>query len=537
MRTHLPIGARIPCTVLCLLSLALLIAVFVGGSGRALASSARDGPPGSLPALLGEGSHNASGRTISAATTDGQSDNATLGSLTLTSEDGPIPLSPAFDPDITFYSTTVEAETVLVDATTAKDTASIVSYTAGDKTEVPESEEGKLATRLQLLEGAVTDFSLTVKAEDGATLETYHVLFSRPARQSLPEITLQASRRVYVVGWGGLSFTLTRTGDLSDGITANVNFAQTENWLLETSHAAVIPPGSATAGIAFAPTAFSTDITENRSLNVFVASVTGYDTSRARARVLVGLIEGPAITVSFEDAKFTVEEDAGDFSAMLVAQAAPGLPYLEEFAVAVSSVSLEAAAPLDYAALSQELRLLPADFQDEDGSLVARAEVVMTIVDDTLSEGEERFGLELARHPSTPAKIGLLDPDGAQCNDICDNHYLVTIIDNDIALDIRLSAGSDRIHESGPTDSTITVSTDNGEAFPSGQTITVNFGGPAVYGDDYTVSPEDADDGADGHQVVVESRTASTALTVTAVDDTDEESCEWLEALETISKQ
>ena len=97
-----------------------------------------------------------------------------------------------------------------------------------------------------------------------------------------------------------------------------------------------------------------------------------------------------------------------------------------------------------------------------------------------------------------------------------------------MALGIRLSVSSDRIHESGPTASAITVSTDNGEAFPSGQTITFNFGGPAVYGDDYTVSPDDADDGADGHQVVVKSRAASTDLTVTAVDDTDAESCEWI---------
>ena len=518
---------------LSLLLSGLLAVLFLFGTERALASGPRDGPsPGSaapLAALQGDGNHSASGRTISAATTDGPSGNATLVSLTLTSEGGPILLSPPFDPNITFYYTTVEAEAVLVDATTAKDTASIVSYTVGDKTEVPESEEGKLATRLQLLEGAVTDFSLTVKAEDGATLETYHVLFSRPARQSLPEITILASRGVYVVGWGGLSFTLTRTGDLSDGLTANVNFAQTENWLLETSHAAVFAPGSATAGIAFAPTAFSMDITENGFLNASVASVTGYDTSSARARVLVGSIQGPAITVSFEDAEFTVQEDAGDFSAMLVAQAAPGLPYVEEFAVTVSTESLEAAPPLDYAALSQQLVFLPADFQDEDGSLVARSEVMLTIVDDTLSEGEERFGLELARAPSTPPKIGLLDPDGAQCDIICDNHYLVTIIDNDIALGIRLSVSSDRIHESGPTASTITVSTDNGEAFPSSQTITVNFGGPAVYGDDYTVSPDDADDGADGHQVVVTSGAASTALTVTAVDDTDVESCEWLE--------
>ena len=39
-------------------------------------------------------------------------------------------------------------------------------------------------------------------------MQTYHVLFARPSTQSLPEITIEASRSEYVAGIGPLSFTV-----------------------------------------------------------------------------------------------------------------------------------------------------------------------------------------------------------------------------------------------------------------------------------------------------------------------------------------
>ena len=120
------------------------------------------------------------------------------------------------------------------------------------------------------------------------------------------------------------------------------------------------------------------------------------------------------------------------------------------------------------------------------------------------------------------------------CPGVC-GHHLVTIHDNDEAPGLRMSVNPDRIHESGATASTIAIVTNNGSSFSSDRTITVTFAGPAVYGDDYTVSPVDAKD-APGHKVILQAETASTTLTVTAVDDADADPCEWFSVSATVEE-
>ena len=433
---------------------------------------------------------------------------------------------------------------MLIEAVTAKDTASIVSYTVDDKSGelVPASD--KLSARPLVVEGAVTHLSLTVKAEDGATFETYHVLFARPSRQSLPEITIEASRSEYVAGIGFLTFTVTRTGDTSSDLDLTVNFAQDQVWLSRTSRDIIIPAGQSETQFMLIPSDFSSTVEQSGDLAATVAPVTGYDTSGAMARVRVISQEGPAVTVFFEESEFQVEEGAEELAAILVARAAPGVPHLEEIHVSVLTVSMEASSGLtdgmptgDYLALSEQFTFAPADFAEEDGSLVGRVAVIVTILDDDVYEGDEQFGLRLQGSPGNTEEVGLVGPDGGACVYLCDDH-LVTIKDNDDEPGLRLSVSSDRINESGATTSTIDIATNNGNSFPSDQTITVNFGGTAVYGDDYTVSPVDADtaDGAAGHQVVLNAGTAMTTLAVTAVDDGADDSCEWIGVSATVGE-
>ncbi len=529
MERHLTSGLRGTVTIIFLLSLALAATLALGGTGKVLAGSTRDGPPGSpsalLPALVDTGAH-----------------DATLSRLSLTGDESPIPLSPEFNPETTFYTTTAEADRVLVEAETAKDTATIAAFAVDDKTVVPEMDEDKLTTRIQILEGAVTDFSMTVKAGDGATFETYHVLFARSSTQNLPEITIQASRSEYVAGIGLLKFTVTRTGDTSSDLDLTVNFAQDRDWLSTTSRDITIPAGQSEAQFWFIPAAFSSEVTQSGDLTATVAPVTGYDTSGAMARVRVISQEGPAVTVFFEESEFQVEEGAGELAAILVARAAPGVPHSGEIHVAVSTISMGASSRLtdgmptgDYLALSEEITFAPADFAEEDGSLVGRVAVIVTILDDDVYEGDEQFGLRLQGLPGNTEEVGLVGPDGGACVYLCDDH-LVTIKDNDEEPGLRLLVSSDRINESGATTSTIDISTNNGNSFPSDQTITVNFGGPAVYGDDYTVIPADTDDGIAGHQVVLKAGTVMTTLAVTAVDDGADDSCEWIGVSATVGE-
>ncbi len=529
-----PLNGRTPMVITGLLACVLIVTLMLTGTGRALASDARAGPPGPP---------SASGEVLTALVDTGAHD-ATLSRLSLTADGSPISLSPEFDPETTFYSTTAEAESVLVEASASKDTASIVSFVVDDKLVLPDVEYDKLATRFLAVEGAITNFSLTVKAEGGATFETYHVPFARLARQSLPEITIEASHIEYVAGIGTLRFTVARNGDTSSDLDLTVNFAQDQDWLSTTSRDITIPAGQSGAQFWLIPSAFSSEVTQSGDLTATVAPVTGYDTSGAMARVRVISQEGPAVTVFFEESEFQVEEGAGELAAILVARAAPGVSHLEEIHAAVLTVSMEASSRLtdgmptgDYLALSEEITFAPADFAEEDGSLVGRVAVTVTIFDDDVYEGDEQFGLRLQGLPGNTEEVSLVGPDGGGCVYLCDDH-LVTIKDNDDEPGLRLSVSSDRINESGATTSTIDIATNNGNSFPTDQTIAVNFGGTAVYGDDYTVSHVDADtaDGAAGHQVVLKAGTAMTTLTVTAVDDEEDDSCEWIGVSATVGE-
>ena len=112
-----------------------------------------------------------------------------------------------------------------------------------------------------------------------------------------------------------------------------------------------------------------------------------------------------------------------------------------------------------------------------------------------------------------------------------------TIRDNHEEPRLALSVSSDVIAESGATTSTVTVVNTKKIAKPRNQTVTVTFGGPAVYGDDYTVSPADADDNAPGHQMTLRADTPHVSLTITAVDDSVAELCEWIDVSATFGKE
>ncbi len=496
--------------LVCLLVSGLIAVLFLAGTERLLASGPRDGP----------------------------SSDATLSSLVLTSEGGPISLDPEFDPDTRFYSIGVETESVLVEASTTKDTASIVSYTIGGKKEVPDTERDKLSTDLQVLEGAITDFSLTIKAEDGETFKTYHVLFARPSRQSLPEITLEASPSEYVAGLGLLSFTVARTGDTSAALDLTINMTQEQEWLTDTAYEITIPSGVSEYSDFFLPAArFSSNVTQSGTLTATVAAVNGYDTSSASAQVRVISQEGPAVVVTLEHSSYEVDEGEGTLEVVVLANAHSSVPRVGAFPVTVSSQGDQATSRSDddagdYVSVSALLPFVPSDFQQENGSLVGRKTFSITILDDHLYEGDEQFHISLSRAPGTSSEVVLLDPHGGSCIEECPNPYPVTILDNEEAL--RLTVAGDRVSEDGTLTSSIEIGTVSGAITAADHSVTFNFAGPAVYGDDFAIIPGDSNDSADGHQVTLPSGSRAVHLTVRLFDDEEDEACEWIEVTATI---
>ena len=117
--------------------------------------------------------------------------------------------------------------------------------------------------------------------------------------------------------------------------------------------------------------------------------------------------------------------------------------------------------------------------------------------------------------------------------DTCGSHtcpltieYPVFITDEEDRPVLSLSADPASISEADDTTtgvaenvSTLTVAAASPKTFATGQTITLTFGGSAVYGTHYGVNPADTDANATGHQVVLPAETASVEVTVTAVDN------------------
>ena len=352
--------------------------------------------------------------------------DATLSSLTLTADGAAVGLMPAFDPETTRYTAKVRAASVVLEATPNESAARIATTVAGDAT-------ATLTVDIPLAEGTITDFSLTVRAGDGVTTRTYTVRISRPSADTVPDITIEANRSEYVAGLGNLVFTLARDGDTASSLDVTVNLVQDQLWLATTTHTATFAAGDSEALLQIVATNFSPSVTQSGELTATVAPVSGYDTSDARARVRVISQQGPAVTVTLEHPAYTFDEDAGEVSVALVAHADPSVPFVSDFIVSFSSAGREATSGPDgdYSPISIIQRFASSDFQEEDGSLVARVEVPVTILDDDVPEGDEQFDLHLSHSPGLSHEVALLDVEEERCFAACPNPYVVTIQDND----------------------------------------------------------------------------------------------------------
>ena len=373
-------------------------------------------------------------------------EDASMGGLTVTSGGDDVALTPAFDAAITRYVATIDAESVDVTAYATRLDAAIDRVTVAGATTVPDSPDNQLDTSVNLVEGAITPFSLRVLAKDGVSTGDYRIDFSRPAPDTVSDITIESSHAQYIAGFELLELTLTREGDTTDSLDVTLNLDQTQAWLSTASFTVTFPAGANTATRDITADSFSSGVTQSGLLIATLAPVDGYDTSKARAQMEVISQDGPAVTVMLEDSEYTFGEDAGQAKVVLVAKAAPGLPRVPGFLVAVVSADQSAAAgtvddPLsDYLPVSAQFSFDSPDFQDDAGSLVASKEVSVTILDDDIHEGDESFYLHVGPFAGSTPEVATLDAEGNLCDATCANPYPVTITDNDPAPAIAITA-------------------------------------------------------------------------------------------------
>ena len=336
--------------------------------------------------------------------------------------------SPTFDPDTTHYTATANSERVFFSATVTQPGAGINQTSVGDETTSLNPPGAMVTDFADLTEGAITAVSLRAIAPDGVTTKTYHLFLSRPADPSVPDITIAANTAQYTAGLGPLTYTLTREGDTADSLDVTVKFTQEQPWVSDTAHTVTFAAGDAETIIIIVASGFSSSVTHSGDLTATVAAVTGYDTSGAIVQIRVISQEGPAVTVWIEHPAYTVDEDAGTLDVTLVARAHSSVTRIGEFDVTVLSQPVTATPmndedPGDYMTLSDSLRFVPADFQQENGSLVGRKTVSLTILDDDVVEGDEYFQIHLREAQDSSQEIALLDSKGDRLDSMCSNPY------------------------------------------------------------------------------------------------------------------
>lgn len=323
----------------------------------------------------------------------------------------------------------------------------------------------------------------------------------------LPKIRVAANRDTIIGSMENLVLTLTREESLDERLRVSVLVAQDQHWLPWTSCPATFEAGAATASVTIPHGAFSSDVVASGHLTLTVRAVDGYDTDNATATVYVVSQEGPAVRVFFDQDTYRFGEDRDDATAVLIAEAAPGMPRGTTVAFSMFSESGTAIADEDFQAVSRNMTLREEDFSFQNGSWQVRRRMPVTLFDDEVREGDETCDLVLEKAQGAQADLGLKAVTPVDITD-----------DEDVPeMDLRLSA--DEIEEKGETSSVATVAITNGKIFATDQLITFALGGSATQGADYKVSPADADESASGHQVVLPAGSSSVKATFTAQDD------------------
>ena len=329
-------------------------------------------------------------------------------------------------------------------------------------------------------------------------------------------------------GLEDLVFTLTRQGATTDALEAMVTIVQDRSWLgtSDLSHTVTFVAGSATATLTLAATRFSFDPDTSGDLT---ATVSGAGIADGEATVeMVSTADAP-ITVSYDKSSYTFAEDAANVNIYVLATLDPVYPRApsRSFRVHFSTVSDTATFRQDYVSIIWASQFFHEDYEVDGNRFVARKRLqhndgaYFGVENDEVYEGPEGLVVTITRDASVPS--GLVQfayPDGTTCEShTCPPtmEYPVTITDEEDRPVLSLSAAPASIAEEDDDTTTnvaenvsvLTVAAASPKTFATEQTITLTFGGSAVYGTHYSVSPVDADANATGHQVLLPAETAS----------------------------
>ena len=210
--------------------------------------------------------------------------------------------------------------------------------------------------------------------------------------------------------------------------------------------------------------------------------------------VPAALVIGPAVTVSFEQATYTVTEGASRSVAVRLSSAHQG----------VRSVTIPVVLRTTGSASADDLTL------DESVTFEAGEHskpLALNATDDDLVEGAETATIE----------FGTL-PDGVTAPSTSTDTLTLTLTDADQA-EIDFTTGAAQVSEGGETQLSFTIT--NGVTFEVDQAINLTVGGTATAGDDFTLVDAANQTLSAPYAVTFPVGATSAEATIRAVDDSD----------------
>ena len=453
------------------------------------------------------------------------STDATLSGLTVTGGGSDLVTFVSGTTDYTAMVTN-DVET-LTFAPTNNDAGASVAYLDSDGNTLDDADTAA-GHQVPLSVGA-NAITVRVTAENG-TIQDYTVTVTRA--EALQTVTIAADHESFTAVLDQVTFTLTRTGDLAQGLNVSVALTQDKD-LIGSAHLAqtvTFRAGEATAPLSIYAYFFAGNtVTGETVLTATVQDGSGYvpgspNTASTRIRVA-----DPAVTASFEQAAYTFDEAAGDATLAVILRTATGVPvpHADIFFSINSDTITGGASPggVDFENPAGSIQFVPSDFTADGMTFTARKEVTLAIVDDALDEPDEALTVILEPLPSTQAVVALSEPDGTACpmDTRCD--ATVTITDNDESAVATLSA----LAVSGGGAELLTFASDNTTytAMVANDVETLTFsatksdaGASVAYLDSDGNTLDDADTTEDGFQVALAVGANAITVRVTAENGT-----------------
>ena len=325
--------------------------------------------------------------------------------------------------------------------------------------------------------GRVRVRSLAARAAAGFLVALAALLALPMQAQAQTTVTISADKTSAVFRVDPITYTLTRTGSMTDALPVTVLLTQSEDFLKasELTKTVTIGAGKSTETFTVAASSFQhfevgTKV-EGGTLTAAVQNDADYDLGMM-ASVEVNFFIG--VMIQFEMASYSVGEATGPLAVKVIARTGPhaGQPpaaatYVYELVTAEGNANNS-----DFFSLVVSTEFLPGNFYSSESSEVWQAahSYDVKIKNDEVDEVDETFDIQIVRPHSSLTTYSLVDASGNSCGIVCT--ATVTIVDDDTA-----TVDPTPVDTTAPT---VTITSAASEPVSGPFSITVTFSEPVT---------------------------------------------------------